>query len=153
MCRSGRLQAVGRRYRVGRQQIGSGPKVSLADPAKTELCGSATASLNLPQFAHRHPYTSIAAHDDDPTFSRSHRHGSVQLWFLICRFNASPDLHSRAEGLRMCPSNHQLTRIVADETTFFGNIAVIAAKQRRALRLGICTCRSRPTAVRNQDCY
>jgi hypothetical protein len=31
---------------------------------------------------------------------------------------------------------------------FFGSIAVIAAKPQRALGLGICTCRSRPTAVR-----
>jgi len=39
----------------------------------------------------------------------------TQRWFLICRFDASPDLHQRS---RMCPSNHQLTGILAGETTF-----------------------------------
>ena len=72
---------------------------------------------------------------------------------VIRLFDASPDLHYLRPRLRICPSNHQLTRIVAGETRFFGSIAVIAATPQRYLRLGICTWRSRLRVVPNQDCF
>jgi len=37
---------------------------------------------------------------------------------VIRLFDASPDLHYLRPRLRICPSNHQLTRIVAGETRF-----------------------------------
>ena len=69
--------------------------------------------------------------------ARATRMDRTQWWFLICRFDASPDLHSCAERSRMCPSNHQLTGILAGETAFLRKYCRNRCQESRARYLHV----------------
>jgi hypothetical protein len=81
--RPGRVREIGR--------------VSPPAPGKTESGSSATTSLNF-RSSLTHPYNTVALRDDHPTLSRSHQIQSVQLWFLVCRFELRSNFTPAPKG-------------------------------------------------------
>jgi hypothetical protein len=80
---SGRLQRVGRRDRVGRPQIKPGLATRSGKNGIRQLRHSLA---QLPELPHGIPTIRLHRATTIHTLSRRHQIQSVQLWFLVCRF-------------------------------------------------------------------